>query len=122
MTLGGAGRGSEPIAPGLWGHERHPVESNRFFCPDDRDHAVDGPRLFLTPARIKSTFAYTYGGLAAQVLAGVDIKLTKRLSVFTEYKLSWAGVNAPMNGGYRIHTNIITNHILAGVALSFGGN
>lgn len=67
-----------------------------------------------------TTFAYEYGGLAAQVLAGVDVPVTKHLSLFGEYKLSWAGVKAPMAGGYTIHTDIITNHLLAGVAVRFG--
>jgi lipid A oxidase len=72
---------------------------------------------------LPTTFQYAFGGAAAQVLAGADIRLTKHWSAFAEYKLSWAGVNAPLaSGGYRIHTNLITNHILAGVALHFGGN
>jgi lipid A oxidase len=66
------------------------------------------------------TFAYEYGGFAAQALAGVEVPVGEHFSLFGEYKLSWAGVNAPMEGGYRIHTDIITNHILAGVSVRFG--
>lgn len=63
------------------------------------------------------TFAYEYGGPAAQGIAGVDLTLTKRVSVFTEYKLSWTSVNSPITGGDRIHTTIVTNHLLAGLTL-----
>jgi lipid A oxidase len=63
------------------------------------------------------TFAYEYGGPAAQGIAGIDLTLTKRISVFTEYKLSWTSVNSPITGGDRIHTTIVTNHLLAGLTL-----
>jgi lipid A oxidase len=67
-----------------------------------------------------TTFMYHYGGFAAQVLAGVDVPITKHISVFGEYKLSWAGVSSPLTGGYHIDTDIITNHVLAGVSVRFG--
>jgi hypothetical protein len=43
-----------------------------------------------------------------------------RLSLFGEYKLSWTSVNSLLNGGYTIHTNIVTDHLLAGGTLKFG--
>jgi lipid A oxidase len=67
------------------------------------------------------TFAYEFGGAAAEGLIGADVQLTKRISVFGEYKLSWAKVDSPLTGGYRIHTTTITNHLLAGLSFSFGG-
>ncbi len=66
------------------------------------------------------TFDYEFGGLALQALVGAEVAINKRLALFGEYKLNWAGVNSPLNGGYRIHTNVVTNHILAGVTLKFG--
>lgn len=68
------------------------------------------------------TFDYELGGPAAQLLAGVDFRITDNLSLFTEYKFSWAGVNAPLTDGYRVHTNLLTHHILAGISLTFGGD
>jgi lipid A oxidase len=68
------------------------------------------------------TFDYEFGGMTAQALAGVDIQLTKHFSLFTEYKFSWAGIDAPMVDGYRIHTDLFTHHVLLGASLRFGGN
>jgi lipid A oxidase len=67
------------------------------------------------------TFDYEFGGMAAQVLAGVDVRLTEHFSLFSEYKFSWAGINAPMVDGYRIHTNLFTHHVLLGASVRFGG-
>jgi lipid A oxidase len=66
------------------------------------------------------TFAYEFGGPALQVLVGVDVPVTTRLSLFGEYKLSWTSTNSPLTGGYRIHTNVTTNHLLAGATFKFG--
>jgi lipid A oxidase len=72
---------------------------------------------------LPTTFEYTYGGLAAQALAGVDIKLTKHISLFTEYKFSWAGVNAPLSDpAYRIRTDLFTHHVLVGASVNWGGS
>ncbi len=68
------------------------------------------------------TFDYEFGGMAAQFLAGVDVKLTNRFSLFTEYKFSWAGIDAPMVDGYRIHTNLFTHHVLLGASVNWGGS
>jgi lipid A oxidase len=67
------------------------------------------------------TFAYEFGGVAAEALIGADVQISKRFSLFGEYKLSYAKVDSPMTGGYTIHTTTITNHLLAGLSFSFGG-
>jgi lipid A oxidase len=66
------------------------------------------------------TFAYEFGGPAAQALIGAEIAISNRVSLFAEYKLSWTSINSSMNGGYEIHTNVVTNHIIAGATLTFG--
>jgi lipid A oxidase len=68
------------------------------------------------------TFDYEFGGAAAQLLAGVDVAVTRHISLFTEYKFSWAGINAPMVDGHRIHTNLFTHHFLVGASATFGGD
>jgi lipid A oxidase len=67
------------------------------------------------------TFAYEYGGVAAEALVGADVQLTKRIAFFGEYKISYAKVDSPLTGGYKIHTTTITNHVLAGLSFAFGG-
>jgi lipid A oxidase len=85
------------------------------------------PHVEVTGAGVASglptTFDYAYGGFAAQVLAGVDIEVTRHFSLFTEYKFSWAGINAPLSdSAYRIHTDLFTHHVLFGASVRFGGN
>jgi lipid A oxidase len=67
-----------------------------------------------------TTFGYEFGGPALQGLIGLDVAVTSHLSLFGEYKLSWTSVNSGLNGGYRIHTNVTTNHLLAGATVKFG--
>lgn len=88
---------------------------------------INIPHVEVTGAGVASglptTFEYAYGGFAAQALAGVDIRLTKHISLFTEYKFSWAGVNAPLSDpDYRIKTNLFTHHVLFGASVNFGGS
>jgi lipid A oxidase len=86
---------------------------------------INIPHVEVTGASVTlpTTFEYTYGGLAAQILGGVDVKLTKHFSLFTEYKFSWAGINAPLSDpAYRIHTNLFTHHFLVGASATFGGD
>ena len=59
-------------------------------------------------------------GLAAQILAGVDVPLTDHFSLFSEYKLSYAGVDADLKKGGHLNTNVWTNHIVVGASLRFG--
>ena len=49
--------------------------------------------------REKRTYQYQYAGPAVQALAGIEIKATTRLSVFIEYKLSFARYDAPLSEG-----------------------
>jgi lipid A oxidase len=65
------------------------------------------------------TFAYEFGGPAAQALIGAEVALSSRISLFGEYKLSWTNINSPMNGDYEIHTTVVTNHIIAGATFKF---
>jgi lipid A oxidase len=69
------------------------------------------------------TFEYQLDGWAAQVLAGVQVPVWRNISFFTEYKLSYATVqNAPLVDGGTLDGNVLTNHLLAGMAITFGAN
>ena len=61
------------------------------------------------------TFNYQVTGVAAQALIGVDYKLDDNWSVFTEFKSTYAQVDADLNGGGTLNTNIISNQIMFGV-------
>jgi lipid A oxidase len=79
------------------------------------------PHVEVTGPGFPKTFKYEWAGVAAQVLAGINIPITKRFSIFGEYKLSYASVNADLTKGGHVSTNIWTNHVLAGLAVRFGG-
>ena len=80
---------------------------------------------FLEVGRTDKTFRYEFGGLAAQVLAGVQVPLGHNMSAFGEYKLSYAAVDSPLDNSSgpkgNIKTDVWTNHFLLGVAVSWGG-
>jgi lipid A oxidase len=79
------------------------------------------PHVEVTATGLPTTYEYAFGGMAAQALAGVDIRVTEHISLFTEYKFSWAGINAPLSDpAYRVHTNLFTHHVLFGASLNWG--
>ncbi|MEL6435817.1 MAG: lipid A oxidase, partial [Pseudomonadota bacterium] len=66
-----------------------------------------------------TTFEYQVGGVAFEALAGVNYKLTERLSVFTEYQFNYSINDLEIDSGSRLKTNIVTNAIVAGVSVHF---
>ncbi len=62
------------------------------------------------------TFRYEVGGPAFQAQAGVDVALTRRWSVFTEYKANYAMVNVGLDDGDRLKTNVLTHAVDFGVS------
>jgi lipid A oxidase len=65
------------------------------------------------------TFDYQIGGPAIAGLAGVDIKLTDYISVFTEYRATYAWNNVSLNGGGKMRADILSHHFMAGVTVTF---
>ena len=63
------------------------------------------------------TAEYQVTGVAASALVGVDFAITERISVFGEYKFSYAQVDADLNGGGYLETDLIINQ--AAVGLTF---
>ncbi len=74
-------------------------------------------------AASQKTFEYQLDGWSAQALAGVQVPVWRNVSLFGEYKLSYATVDsAPLVDGGRLSTDILTQHLLAGMTISFGAN
>lgn len=65
------------------------------------------------------TFAYQVTGPAAEGLVGLNVDLTRLLSVFGEYKLTYAHVTAELNDGGSIVVQPVTHHVAFGVSLRF---
>jgi lipid A oxidase len=65
------------------------------------------------------TDGYQLAGWAAQGLAGLSIDVTGPLSVFVEYKLSWADIDAELNGGGSIRHEIWTQQLVFGFTFRF---
>jgi lipid A oxidase len=63
------------------------------------------------------TFEYQFAGPAFQVLAGVEWRFGRRLSVFVEYKLSCAAIRGRLVGGGTLATDLCTHQLLAGPAI-----
>lgn len=62
------------------------------------------------------TSEYQVAGPAAQGLAGLNFQLYGRFSVFAEYKLSYAEVEANLAGGGALDVEPWTNQFIAGVS------
>ncbi len=68
-----------------------------------------------------STREYQVTGLAAQILVGGKYELDENFSLFGEYKLSYADIEADLENGGTLETEGITNHFLVGISYRFGG-
>ncbi|MGE0410044.1 MAG: outer membrane protein [Amphiplicatus sp.] len=78
---------------------------------------VDGSALTDLPY----TYQYGFGGATAQGFIGADFRLSRRVSLFGEYKLNYSRVRADLSDEtYRVKTNLLTNQLLFGVAVHFG--
>lgn len=65
----------------------------------------------------QQTQEYQIGGPAAQGFLGLSVRVWDRLSVFSEYKLSYADVKADLNGGGTFEVKPITNHFVFGISV-----
>jgi len=62
------------------------------------------------------TYEYQIAGPALQLLAGVEWRFGRRLSVFVEYKLDCAAIGGDLVGGGGVDTTLCTHQLLAGPA------
>ena len=65
------------------------------------------------------TYEYQAAGIAAQAGGGLDVDITRWLSVFAEYRLSYAEIDADLAGGGSLQTEPWTHHFMSGVTFSF---
>ena len=64
---------------------------------------------------VTKTEEYQVTGVAANFFAGADYAITDNWSVFGEYKFSYGQVDADLNGGGSLQTDIISNQVILGV-------
>ncbi len=67
----------------------------------------------------RETYEYQLVGPAAQGLLGAEVSLGGRLSLFGEYKLGWADMEADLDGGGTLRLRPWTNHLAVGLSLGF---
>lgn len=65
------------------------------------------------------TFEYQLAGPAAQVFAGVSHRLTDRWSIFGEAKIGYASIDADLDDGGSLETEVTTYGAAFGVSYSF---
>ena len=65
------------------------------------------------------TFELQTTGLAAQAGAGLDVDITRWFSLYAEYRLSYAQIDADLVGGGTLKTEPWTHHFTLGVTSSF---
>ncbi len=63
---------------------------------------------------------YQLGGFGYQVLAGLQCRVSRRMSLFAELKQDGGGLNMDFQGDTRARTGVRTFHALGGVTLSLG--
>ena len=63
---------------------------------------------------------YQVTGPVAQGLAGASVNLWRGLSLFGEYKASYSGNEADLDGGGKLETDVLAHQFALGLSLSFG--
>lgn len=71
-------------------------------------------------ARTSHTSEYQFGGPAAQVLIGLESKINDGWAVFGELKLAKFWIDADLNGGGSLSTDIMSKQIAFGVTYTLG--
>ncbi len=65
-----------------------------------------------------TTTNYQFAGPAVQGLAGLNLDLVKYLSIFAEFRLSYAHIEVDLRGGGSLETDAWTYHFNLGLSLS----
>jgi lipid A oxidase len=65
------------------------------------------------------TYEYQLAGPAAQILAGLEYKLNERWSLFTEAKLAYSHIEADLDGGGTLETDLWSPQLAIGVTYRF---
>lgn len=84
---------------------------------------INRPHVEVTGAALSDlprTYEFQNGGVTAQALAGVDIRIAGPLSVYGEYRINYSPVDAPLSDdAFEIDTTLFTNQILFGASVHF---
>lgn len=97
---------------------RFPIEGSKFVPYVGVGAGVNIPHVEVTRASGK-TFEYQLGGPTVQAQAGVRYEFNENWSAFTEYKGNYSWVNADIDSGATLKTNIMTNAINFGLNYKF---
>jgi len=65
------------------------------------------------------TYEYQLAGPAAQLIAGINFPLGERFSFITEYRFSWADLDAKLDSGGSLSTEALSHHLNFGIGFSF---
>jgi lipid A oxidase len=77
------------------------------------------PHVEVTLDAGSRTFEYQCCGFAAQVLAGLEYKLNGNWSLFTEAKLSYSRIDADLQGGGSLQTDLWSPAVAVGLNYRF---
>jgi lipid A oxidase len=77
------------------------------------------PHVEVTPVNGSKTYEYQLAGAAAQIMAGLEYKLTDKWSLFTEAKLSYTHIDADLTGGGSLQTDLWSPQIAVGLSYRF---
>jgi lipid A oxidase len=78
------------------------------------------PHVEVTLEDVDKTFEYQCCGPAAQILAGLEYKLDQTWSLFAEAKLSYSHIDADLEGGGSLETDLWSPAIAIGLTYRFG--
>jgi lipid A oxidase len=77
------------------------------------------PHVEVTIPGETKTYEYQLAGPAAQVLAGLEYKLNQTWALFTEARFSYSSINADLEGGGHLETDLWSPQLAIGVSYRF---
>jgi len=102
----------------------HPLEGRgRFTSPKTAIYVGGGVGFAMPHVEVVTaetdTMEYQLAGPAAQFLTGVSVPLGKHFSVITEYRFTYAEIDADLKGGGGLTTDAMTHHLNVGIGFGF---
>lgn len=97
---------------------RHPISGTDFTIYGGLGAGINIPHVEVTrPSGMTSE--YQVGGFTGQVTAGLDYKITDKVSLFSEYKFNYSQVDVSIDSGDRLKTDLATHAINIGLTYHF---
>lgn len=95
--------------------------SNRFSLYTGAGAGVSVPHVEVsTLTDPDRTFEYQLTGPAVQGLVGANFNLGRGFSLFGEYKANYSWIDADLEGGGTLETEILTHQFAVGLSFAFG--